>query len=408
MAVPQTKATHPGRRRRTVVVAALGLLGMVAALVPALTAPAGAADPAACSRAFQIDQTLATGGRWQMCWEMRPLEGVVLHDVTYTPPGGTAVLVLGAANLAQIHVPYDDGAFRFHDESDFGIGNNINDLQPGDCPGPGSTRLLLGSTHVLCQQVKANGYAYKDYAQQTQGSSLSLFSVAHIGSYNYVIAWNFDDDGTIRPEVGATGSLQRYGGGRTTGWDVGQGRYAVAHLHNYYWRLDFDINGADGDRVQELAAQISSDRLQYTNTRASFFNEVARRVLPGGFRSWRVRDRTATNADGHSISYEVVPNNNNVFRGSSTFEPFTQNEFYVTRNNSCERFASHNPTLDGACGDNLADFANGESTSSSDLVVWYGTSFHHLPRDEDENHMDVHWSGFSIVPRDLTATYPIP
>ena len=53
-------------------------------------------------------------------------------------------------------------------------------------------------------------------------------------------------------------------------------------------------------------------------------------------------------------------------------------------------------------------FANGGSLVGADLVVWYGTSFHHLPRDEDEPHMAAHWSGFSIVPRDLTATNAIP
>ena len=54
----------------------------------------------------------------------------------------------------------------------------------------------------------------------------------------------------------------------------------------------------------------------------------------------------------------------------------------------------------------MAAFANGESLTNQDLVVWYGASFNHLPRDEDENHMHPHWTGFSIIPRDLTATNP--
>jgi primary-amine oxidase len=45
---------------------------------------------------------------------------------------------------------------------------------------------------------------------------------------------------------------------------------------------------------------------------------------------------------------------------------------------------------------------------NGDLVVWYGSSFHHLPRDEDEDHMHPHTTGYSIVPRDLTATNPEP
>jgi hypothetical protein len=40
-------------------------------------------------------------------------------------------------------------------------------------------------------------------------------------------------------------------------------------------------------------------------------------------------------------------------------------------------------------------------------VVWYGLSFHHLARDEDQNYMGAHWSSFKIVPRDWSATNPL-
>jgi Cu2+-containing amine oxidase len=220
------------------------------------------------------------------------------------------------------------------------------------------------------------------------------------------VAWNFDDDGTIRPEVGATGSLQLYGGTPQTTWPMGGGRRAVAHMHNFYWRLDFDVDGQANDRVEELEAlpAAGTGRSQLRNTRRAFSVEAARRVAPGAFRSWRVRDTVTRNGDNHPISWELVPNTDNIFRGPS-FESFTQNEVYVTRNRSCERFASHNPTA-GGCPNSVAGFADGQSLTGQDLVVWYATSFHHLPRDEDEDHMHPHWSGFSIVPRDLTATNP--
>lgn len=391
--------------RRAAALIAVALTLAVVAVVPVLSTGAEAVGPLSCSAAFRIDETLPSGGRWRMCWERRSLEGVVLHDVTYTPPGGDAVEVLGSMNLAQIHVPYDNNVARFHDESDFGLGFNIQDLGAADCPD--GDLLTDGTDHVLCQQVQASGYAYKSYQDQAQGSTLSLFSVSAIGAYNYVVAWNFDDDGAIRPEVGATGQLQMYGGTTSTGWNVGQGQVAVAHMHNFYWRLDFDIDGNGNDQVQELAATPSADRERITDTRTPFHTEVARRVSPRSFRSWRVRDTQTRNADGHPISYQLMPNTDFVFRGPG-YEPFTQNEFYATRLNTCERFASHNPTQNGTCGGNVSQFANGGSLDGADLVVWYGTSFHHLPRDEDEDHMDVHWSGFSIVPRDLTATYPIP
>lgn len=405
MTASSSLGAQRGRLAPLGVLVALALVATVASVLPR---PAGAARATTCSAEFQIDETLPSGARWQMCWELRALEGVVLREVFYTPPGGTAVKVLGAMHLAQIHVPYDDNAVRLHLESDSGLGNSLVDLEPADCPGPDSDLHTIGGTGVLCQRLAAIGYAYKSYGEQQQASSLRLFSVSGFGTDNYVVAWNFDEDGTIRPEVGATGKLQRYGGGRATGWNVGHGEYAVAHVHNYFWRIDFDLGGAADDEVQEMAAAISGDRQSFTNTRAPFTTEVARRVLPASFRSWRVRDTALTNADGRPISYELLPNTDSIFRGPS-FEPFAQSQFYVTRRNGCEVFASHNPTLGGRCGASVAAFANGgQLTGNADPVLWYGQSSRHLPRDEDERHTPVQWSGFSMIPRDLTSTYPIP
>src|SRR4030065_1265636 len=70
-----------------------------------------------CSASNLVDVTLSSGARWQMCWETRTLEGIVLHDITYTAPGQPTRIVLSQANLAQVHVPYDDNGARFHDLS---------------------------------------------------------------------------------------------------------------------------------------------------------------------------------------------------------------------------------------------------------------------------------------------------
>jgi primary-amine oxidase len=387
----------------------LSALGVVALLgaVPVALDQADAAVDFNCSANYQVDRIMANDARWQMCWEVRNNEGVVLHDVTYTPDGGTPVEVLGRASLAEIHVPYDDNGARFHDLSDYGLGNYLEDYVAADCPG-GTLSDDGGGPDILCQTELPIGYGIKDYDTVGQATTLNLHSTSCIGAYCYTVAWNFDDDGTIRPEVGASGSLQRLNGPAYAGWPTGNGnsQYAVAHMHNFYWRLDFDINDTVGnDRVEELEARpvSGSQRQRFDNTRTGFTREVARRVAPGAFRSWRVRDLAATNADGHPISWELLPNTDHVFRGPN-YEPFTFNDLYVTRINACERFATHNP---GNCADDVSGFVNNQPLNG-DLVVWYGSSFHHLPRDEDEDHMHPHNTGFSIVPRDLTATNPEP
>lgn len=40
-------------------------------------------------------------------------------------------------------------------------------------------------------------------------------------------------------------------------------------------------------------------------------------------------------------------------------------------------------------------------------VVWMNIGFHHIARDEDQQPMPVHWQGFSIAPRDVTAMNPL-
>jgi subtilisin-like proprotein convertase family protein len=363
-----------------------------------------------CSGQYLIDTTLPTGGRWEMCWEHRDSEGIVFYDVHYTTANGVRRKVLAQANLAQIHVPYDDNRARFHDLSDFGLGGaKMQNLTQADCLN--GALLSHAGKNVLCMQIEPRKYAYKYYEQQLQGYQISLFSVSAIGQYNYIPVWRFADNGAIEPSVGATGKLQRleYDSAQY-GWnvraDAGGTIYAIAHMHNYYWRLDFDLNGAQNDMVEEFEFTPTNSNWNYQISVAPFTTEAARTVNPTRMRSWRIRDTVVTNTEGHPISYHLEPLRVGHIHQGPASEPFTNNQFYVTVNKACEKWASHNPTLNG-CGENLADFVNGESLTNQDLVLWYGISFHHLPRDEDEVMMDAHWDGFQIIPRDWTATNPL-
>jgi primary-amine oxidase len=81
---------------------------------------------------------------------------------------------------------------------------------------------------------------------------------------------------------------------------------------------------------------------------------------------------------------------------------FTDND-YVTEHRSCEVLASVN--LAGDCAISVDRYVSGETLVRP--VVWLQTSFHHVPRDEDEPIMNEHWQGFSLIGRGLTATNPL-
>lgn len=360
-----------------------------------------------CSDDYYLNVTLPNQARWDMCWEHRAREGIVLHKIHYTTPNGQRLQILNLAALAQIHVPYDDNGARYHDISDYGLGNKyMANLTSAECP---NGRLLkYAGKSAICQQITPADSGYATADKQVRGDALSLFSVSTIGAYNYIPTWRFLDDGSIEALVGATGALQRYGNASAAeqGWLVAENKVGISHAHNFFWKLDFDLAGtATDDYVEELNfAPTALGQLARTNTR--FTQEVARSVNPEQLRRWRVVDGAVTNAQGLPISYEIrLPQSAQREEGPA-MEAFNQYDLYVTRQKSCELFASHNPTGIG-CAASLDGFMNNEPLANQDVVLWPSTTFYHVPRAEDAPRMDAHWSSISITPRDLNDKNPL-
>lgn len=368
--------------------------------------PTAAQPGANCSANFFVDQTLTNGARWQLCWEQRNLDGIVLREIYYTPPGGVSRRVLAQGSISQVHVPYDDNSARFHDITDDGFGNeNLANLTTAECPN--GVLLKVEGKNAICQQIEGRSYAFKGLGQQEQGELLSLFSVSTSGEYNYIPVWRFFDDGTIELLMGATGKLQRFTTDSRFGWPVrANGTRGTSHIHNYYWRLDFDLgeNGAD-DVVEEFNYTPNADNSGRTLGVTRLTSEAGRSINPAGLRAWRIRDGAATNAHSQPISYQLEPLEIGHRDVGPSSEPWTHNDFYVTAYRECERYVSHNPQV-GGCANQLAAFVNGETLTGADLVLWYGATFHHIPRDEDEIYMHAHWNGFRLIPRDWHDASP--
>nr|CAA6829667.1 MAG: Monoamine oxidase [uncultured Thiotrichaceae bacterium] len=359
-----------------------------------------------CADQYYIDTTMPNQARWDMCWEHRAREGIVLHKIHYTPKGGERRMVLNEAAIAQIHVPYDDNGTRYHDVSDYGLGSRyMSALSPAECPD--GNLLRFGSKQVICQQLENRDDAYSTSNDRLQGNALSLFSVSKIGAYNYIPTWRFFDDGAIEPAVGATGALQRYGNISKDdhGWLVSANKVGIAHLHNFFWKLDFDLAGSSrDDYVEELNFTQSGGRT--TREMKRYTQETASDINPQTMRRWRIVDGNVTNNKGKPISYEVRLHQSNHRDSGPDTEPFTKHDLYVTRYNRCELFASHNPG-NGGCANNLAAFVNSENIAQQDIVIWPSTTFYHMPRAEDAPHMDAHWSSISITPRDWHDKNPL-
>lgn len=380
-------------------IAALLLLGSSSYLTPSFAAEF-------CSDEYYINVTLSNGARWDMCWEQRNREGIVLHKVHYTPKAGQRRLILSNANLAQIHVPYDDNGARYHDISDYGLGGSyMVDLRQTDCP---SGKLLnFGQRPVICEQVSPSDHGFRYQHEQVKTEALSIFSVSRVGAYHYIPMWRFYEDGAIEPAVGATGALQRFNdaSAEDQGWLIADNKVGLGHVHNFFWKLDFDLAGSSQDDVvEELNLQEQGERSVLQRTELT--TEVGRSVNPATARRWLVRDAEQKNTEGQALAYEIrLPQSEQQDIGPDS-ETFTREDIYFTTFQDCELYASHNPRLEG-CADSLYGFVNHEDLRGADLVVWPSTTFYHMPRAEDVPFMDAHWSYISLIPRDWHARHPL-
>jgi primary-amine oxidase len=110
------------------------------------------------------------------------------------------------------------------------------------------------------------------------------------------------------------------------------------------------------------------------------------------------------------MGYEIQLHQSGQRDEGPAIEPFTKYDLYVTKEKSCELYASHNlSTLDEdeTCADNLAEFVDGESLENADIVVWPTVSFYHMPRAEDMPNMDAHWSSIRLIPMNWHNRNPL-
>ncbi len=364
-----------------------------------------------CDDAYYIHVILPNQASWDLCWEHRGLSGISLHHIFYKPAKGSRLMVLYRAELAQVHVPYDDNGIRYHDITDYGFGrSSLLSLAHEDCP---SGQILnYYDKPVICQTTQNRGDAYRSDTETKQGHRLNLFSVSQIGSYSYIPSWSFADDGSMEFAVGATGALQRIvadNQAQRPGWNIGYDKVGISHLHNFFWRLDFDLGEQfDKDYVEQIDYITQDSKL--TRQATVLTKEAGSSVAPEVARTWVVASSLLKNNKKQPMGYEIQLNQSGQRDEGPAIEPFTKYDLYVTKEKSCELYASHNLSSldeDETCADNLAEFVDGESLEDADIVVWPTVSFYHMPRAEDMPNMDAHWSSIRLIPMNWHNRNPL-
>jgi primary-amine oxidase len=408
-------------------VLAAGVMGALSAL--ANPEPAWACTNPASTLVANVNHVFPVGSQWQFSVNRHGCLGLDFLGIFYTPAGGVTNKVLHRASLAEVHVPYVKGNPRFLDltQDTQGLGHHAVALAAAECP---DGTLLDGNR--ICMTVEDDGYAWKLSNTFRRRQTLSFLMSSQLGQYNYITKWDFHDDGTIEPHVGLTGALQIVSSGagylpygsRVNAQSLATPAVGIAHYHNFYYRLDFDIAGADNDVVMRMGSATSftpspdSACANGGECRTIFMSPIATEgaqvFSATQHTSWAVFDRAVTNADGRTLGYEIAPHVTGLYRGmTGTTEPWSIADAWITAYNGCEQYAVNNsgpriPGCPATTATNLSQMANAQVTNGVDVVFWYVQQLLHIPRDEDQSRMPIEWASFEIKPRSFHHVNPAP
>lgn len=355
---------------------------------------------------------------WSFRWQFRDIEGLMLTDVYFRDRK-----VLKAINLAEIYVPYATGQPR---PEDFALGGFLANPMPlelgRDCAGVGTqcraynrdgTRSTGPTADVMIHEEPL-GFLYAGKQGRAPGKMLVLWSMAHFpgvdDGYTYVIRWKFRNDGSLCPEVGATGGLQHLNTGAGTDAAVVVGRdakkeivFAPSHVHNFYFRIDFDIDGEVNTAEEFTYDIVEDDPLEARAHWRSFQLERSRVRQENQFRSWRVKNPKSLNSLGHARSYHLMPGGQGAWKDAA--HPVLIDDFFITKYSPTEfPYSSSDPRRTLAA---LSNYMNDEPVVETDLVAWYRLSFVHHPRTEDYPAQPIVWNSFELMPRDFLDASPL-
>lgn len=318
------------------------------------------------------------------------------------------IKILEDARVAELFVPYHQSyQTRYFDLNGFSFPLAI--VRQEDAGPTGSILPAFEGDQYprVVKEIRDRGVAWKDYGNGVRrGKEMVLWAGLQAGNYMYLMQYSFQDDGTISFRSGATG--QNLPGARHE-----------PHMHNAHWRIDIDL--ADGKKNNAMLMKHVEDPSKLT---AEDTEEAYNSGVEGGI-DWEPKEFTMVrvvsdkaNANGKPISYDLIPA---LRHGSARHkEAFTQHDLWVSKahpERPMEKLFSNLPTI----------VKDTESVEQTDIVLWYTSSSHHEPRDEDgkgtprsanrqwyfddgwEGSALVMWSGFDLKPRNLfdrTPFYP--
>ena len=388
---------------------------------------------------------------WSFRFRLDPRVGPVLNLVKYQD-GDKSRSVLYEGSLSEMYVPYMDpeegwNSRAFLDSGEFLLGGIIKPLGADDCPA--HARWFTGyapndqGTPIIKPQLAclfehtADTPAWRHFeSNQINGRpsrELVLRTAAVVGNYDYLMDWIFQQDGTVRVSVGATGivetkSVKETAVDAATPMDPAKGRYgtlvapnlvAVNHDHYFSFRLDLDVDGPNNsfmvDRLlpETISARTRTSIWAVHSSMAQTEKDGIVDIDPRKPGMWMFVNPAVHDALGHPTGYEIMPGMTAISNVSpedpaQKVGAFSQHQMWVTPYKPDELYAAGTYVTSSKGLEGLPAWTKADrSIANTDIVAWYTVGFHHVVRTEDWPVMPTMWHDFLIRPINFFNQNPV-
>lgn len=416
-------------------------------VTPAGTKPGIISQPEGPS--FEIKDGEVSWQNWRFRFRVDSRNGVILNLVRIHD-GDRLRSVMYEGMISELFVPYMDESRNwstrvFIDSGEFYPGGTLQSMREGlDCPS-NATYIDGISTNekgfpVLrprqaCLFEKFDGSVAWRHGDDTgvwgrPARNLVLRSAGLIGNYDYYFDWIFQQDGSIRVAVGATGIIETrpvdaesagtHGDVEKYGQLVAKNTLGVNHDHFFSYRLDLDVDGQDNSF---MVHRLVEKKLPEGSPRKSIWvaepltakceSDAMMDIRLDQPTMWLVVNPNVKGPLGHPTGYEIMPG----ATAASLMDPedgvqkagaFSAHQLWVTPYRPEERYAGGTYPISSKGTDGLAAWAKANrKIENTDIVAWYTVGFHHVPREEDWPVMPVMWHEFVIRPFDFFKQNPV-
>ena len=375
---------------------------------------------------FTVDGNHLTWQKWDLRVALDPVEGLVLHEVTYDGRP-----IVHRASLSEMVVPYGATAEAHRwknafDAGEWGLGRFVNSLKLGcDCLGE-ITYLdaVLANEQgdpwiveqAVCIHEEDDGIAWKHQDLNTgnvevrRSRRFVVSAIYTVGNYEYAFYWRFHTDASIELEVRLTGIVQpcAFDDRPPANMSVVAPNLAAAHhQHLFCVRLDLDVDGGTNSVYEVDVVPDGGDWDNGIRAEATLLETelgAQRDVDPARSRTWKVVNHSKLNGVGQPVAYKLLPSGTpTLLAGDKSVvrkrAAFATHNLWVTPYEEDERRAAGPWPNQHVGGAGLPEWtAADRPITDTDVVLWHTFGLTHVVRPEDWPVMPVERTGFWLIP----------